>query len=196
MWYVIQTQTGREQELTECMERVLKGNGYRACFVIEQECVWRNAGEFLAYQKPLFPSYVIADTDTPEEFFLALKRVPKLSKLLRTDCEFWAIREEERKLLCQMMELDELGLWENENLAVRESAKFGVGIAAKNTALVRRSLVTLDKDGNILKAQGPLAFFQDKIVRKRIRKRIVTVEIELLGEKRRIELGIRLSEDK
>ena len=80
MWYVIQTQTGREQELTECIERVLKGNGYRACFVIEQECVWRNAGEFLAYQKPLFPSYVIVDTDTPEEFFLALKRVPKLSK--------------------------------------------------------------------------------------------------------------------
>ena len=37
-------------------------------FVIEQECVWRNAGELLEYQKPLFPSYVIADTDTPEEF--------------------------------------------------------------------------------------------------------------------------------
>ena len=195
MWYVIQTQTGREQELTECIERVLKGNGYRACFVIEQECVWRNAGEFLAYQKPLFPSYVIADTDTPEEFFLALKRVPKLSKLLRTECEFWAIREEEKKLLCQMMELDELKLWKSENPAVRENAKFDAGIAAKNTALVRRSFVTLDKDGNILKAQGPLSFFQDKIVRKRIRKRIVTVEVELLGEKRRIELGIRLLED-
>ena len=155
MWYVIQTQTGREQELTECIERVLKGNGYRACFVIEQECVWRNAGELLEYQKPLF---------------LALKRVPKLSKLLRTDCEFWAIREEEKKLLCQMMELDE--------------------------CLVRRSFVTLDEDGNILTAQGPLSFFLDKIVRKRIRKRIVTVEVELLGEKRRIELGIRLPEDK
>ena len=124
MWYVIQTQTGREQELTECIERVLKGNGYRACFVIEQECVWRHAEELLESQKPLFPSYVIADTDTPEEFFLALKRVPKLSKLLRTDCEFWAIREEEKKLLCQMMELDE--------------------------CLVRRSFVTLDEDGNIV----------------------------------------------
>ena len=101
MWYVIQTQTGREQELTECIERVLKGNGYRACFVIEQECVWRNAGELLEHQKPLFPSYVIADTDTPEEFFLALKRVPKLSKLLRTDCEFWEIQEEEKKLLAR-----------------------------------------------------------------------------------------------
>ena len=64
------------------------------------------------------------------------------------------------------------------------------------STLVRRSLVTLDKDGNILNAKDPLSFFQDKIVRKRIRKRIVTVEVELLGEKRRIELGIRLPEDK
>ena len=89
---------------------------------------------------------------------------------IKADCEFWEIQEEEKKLLCQMMELDE--------------------------CLVRRSFVTLDEDGNILTAQGPLSFFQDKIVRKRIRKRIVTVEVELLGEKRRIELGIRLPEDK
>ena len=62
--------------------------------------------------------------------------------------------------------------------------------------LVRRSFVPRDEDGPILTAQGPLSFFLDEIVRKRIRKRIVTVEVELLGEKRRIELGIRLPEDK
>ena len=103
MWYVIQTQTGKEQELTECIEHVLAGEGYRACFVIEQECIWRMGGERTIYRKPLFPSYVIADTDTPEAFFLALKRIPKLSKLLRTDCEFWSIREAEKELLCRMM---------------------------------------------------------------------------------------------
>ncbi|MFR3285324.1 MAG: hypothetical protein ACLTR6_14195 [Clostridium fessum] len=32
-------------------------------------------------------------------------------------------------------------------------------------------------------------------MRKRIRKRVVTVEVELLGEMRRIELGICLRED-
>ena len=76
MWYVIQTQTGREQELTECIERVLKGNGYQACFVIEQECVWRNAGELLEYQKPLFPSYVIA-TPTRRRNFSGIKAGPE-----------------------------------------------------------------------------------------------------------------------
>lgn len=197
MWYVIQTQTGREQELTECIERILKGNGYQACFVIEQECAWRNAGEFLAYQKPLFPSYVIADTDTPEEFFLALKKVPKLSKLLRTDCEFWEIREEERKLLCQMMEMDtNTAQTQSQTSGVQDNKPNGTVLSIPASTLVRRSLVTLDKDGNILKSQGPLSFFQDKIVRKRIRKRIVTVEVELLGERRRMELGIRLPEDK
>ncbi len=75
------------------------GEGYRACFVIEQECIWRMGGERTIYRKPLFPSYVIADTDTPEAFFLALKRIPKLSKLLRTDCEFWSIRKRKRNAL-------------------------------------------------------------------------------------------------
>ena len=45
---------------------------------------------------------------------------------------------------------------------------------------------------NFLLLAGALFF----LTRKRIRKRIVTVEVELLGEKRRIELGIRLPEDK
>ena len=171
MWYVIQTETGREQELVKCIENILAGNSYRACFVIGQECVWRNAGKLKIYQKPLFPSYVIADTDTPEAFFLALKQVPKLSRLLRTDSDFWEVREEERQLLCRMMGRGEYQY------------------------IVRRSLVTLDENGAIIKADGPLSFFLDKIVRKRIRKRVVTVEVEILREKRRVELGIRLDGD-
>lgn len=69
MWYVIQTETGREQQLVKCIENILAGNSYRACFVIGQECVWRNAGKLKAYQKPLFPSYVIADTVRRRRFF-------------------------------------------------------------------------------------------------------------------------------
>lgn len=207
MWYVIQTQTGKEQELTECIEHVLAGEGYRACFVIEQECIWRMGGERTIYRKPLFPSYVIADTDTPEAFFLALKRIPKLSKLLRTDCEFWSIREAEKELLCRMMGRTAADVDEDKIKDIcREKAKISkkaasAGVnemresAQKKHYIVRLSPVTLDADGNIVKAEGPLAFFKDQIVRKRIRKRVVTVEVELLGEMRRIELGICLRED-
>ena len=179
MWYVIQTQTGKEQELTECIEHVLAGEGYRACFV----------------------------TDTPEAFFLALKRIPKLSKLLRTDCEFWSIREAEKELLCRMMGRTAADVDEDKIKDIcREIAKISkkaasAGVnemresAQKKHYIVRLSPVTLDADGNIVKAEGPLAFFKDQIVRKRIRKRVVTVEVELLGEMRRIELGICLRED-
>ena len=200
MWYVILTQTGREQELTECIEHVLAGEGYRACFVIEKEYIWRNGGERTIYRKPLFPSYVIVDTDMPEAFFLALKRIPKLSKLLRTDCEFWAIREDEKELLCRMMGRNAADVDEDKNGA--ESADAGSAetdgtreSAPGDSCIVRLSPVMLDADGNIVKTEGPLAFFQDKIVRKRTRKRVVTVEAELLGETRRIELGICLPED-
>lgn len=176
MWYVIQTDTGREQELVGCVDRVLQRTNYKECFIIERECVWRNAGRLIVYQKPLFPSYVIVDTDEPEAFFLALKQIPKLAKLLRTDCEFWKIQEEEQKLLSWMMGWDSID-------------------DKHHSYHVPRSLVILDENGIIRKADGPLARFVDKIVRKRIRKRVVTVEVELMGEKRKIELGIRLTED-
>ena len=174
MWYVIQTQTGKEQELTECIEHVLAGEGYRACFVIEQECIWRMGGERTIYRKPLFPSYVIADTDTPEAFFLALKRIPKLSKLLRTDCEFWSIREAEKELLCRMMGRTAADVDEDKIKDIcREKAKISkkaasAGVnemresAQKKHYIVRLSPVTLDADGNIVKAEGPLAFFKDQ----------------------------------
>ena len=45
MWYVIQTVTGKEQELMKAIENVLVGNKreetYKRCFTLERECIWR-----------------------------------------------------------------------------------------------------------------------------------------------------------
>ena len=43
---------------------------------------WRIEGQFRIHIEPLFPSYVFAETDNPDAFFIALKQVPKLAKLL------------------------------------------------------------------------------------------------------------------
>ena len=86
MWYVIQTVTGKEQELMKAIENVLVGNKreetYKRCFTLERECIWRIEGQFRIHIEPLFPSYVFAETDNPDAFFIALKQVPKLAKLL------------------------------------------------------------------------------------------------------------------
>ena len=49
--------------------------------------------------------------------------------------------------------------------------------------------------GEIEWAEGVLGQMLPQIVRKRLRKRVVTLSVELLGEKRQIELAIRMEGD-
>lgn len=170
MWYVIQTITGKEMETVKAIDRMLTKGSYRNCFVIRRECVWRLEGSCRVHIEPLFPSYVFVDTDTPEEFFFALKRVPKLTKLLGSEGTFWPVQKEDEELLKKLTGSD--AGW-----------------------IVRRSLVEVDRDGMIISADGALNEFVPNIVRKRLRKRIVVVEIPFLGKMRRIQLGVRLAAD-
>ncbi len=184
MWYVIQTITGKEQELVDAVGRVPGGKGkkYECCFVIYREFVWRFGGKWKLQIEPLFPSYVFVETDMPEEFFLTLKQVPRLSNLLGKDADggFWGIYGEEEEFLSHMISRDD---------------EEGERQEAAGTYLVRRSLVRVDEEGRIISAEGVLGHYMDRIVKQRLRKRSVVIEIPFLGKKRRVQLGIRVEGD-
>lgn len=167
MWYVIQTITGKEEELVRMIGKLVMKEEYKNCFVIWRECVWRIEGRYRVHLEPLFPSYVFVETSTPETFFFSLKRVPRLSKLLGSDGTFWAVQKEEEKLLRRM---------------TGDSGGY----------LVKRSLVRVNMEGEIISAEGVLKEYVGSIVKKKLRKRYVVIEIPFLGEKRAIRLGIRV----
>ncbi len=203
MWYVIQTMTGKEQEAADAIDRVLEGSCYEKCFVIRRECVWRLEGRLRVHVEPLFPSYVFAEIDETKkagaagELFHALRRVPRLTKLLggaggadgaggagggarvkgaagagpdHESCVFQAVESGEEQLLKEMAQGDK-------------------------DFIIRRSPVKVDEDGEILWAGGALTAYTDRIVKKRLRKRYVVVEIPFLGSARRVQMGIRLEGD-
>lgn len=170
MWYVIQTVTGKEKELVTVIERVLPGKGYNKCFVIQQECVWRLKGQYQMHIEPLFPSYIFVDTDSPKEFFFELKSLPQMTKFLGDGEAFWTVKKEEKELLRKMINKDP-------------------------EYVIRCSVVEVDSNGNIISAEGILKDLIGKIVKKRLRKRRVLVEIPLLGRKRKIQIGICLKTD-
>lgn len=191
MWYVIQTITGKEQELVEAIEKVLGGNKkdglYRRCFILERECTWRIGGRLRLHVEPLFPSYVFAETDHPELFFIALKKVLKHAKLLGDEESFWSVGEEEERFLCSMIET-----------AGGEEVKEGTDKTNDGDPiryLVRRSFVRVDTKGQIVYSEGVLKRYMGQIVKQRLRKRSVIIEIPFFGELRRINLGIRLEGD-
>lgn len=170
MWYVIQTITGKEVETVGVIDKVVAKNSYTKCFVIQRECVWRIEGKCRVHIEPLFTSYVFVETDTPDIFFYDLKQVPKLTKLLGRDGTFWTVLPEEQVLLKKLIGNDP-------------------------EYVVRRSLIEVNEQGNIISAQGVLGEYIGKIVRKRLRKRVVIVELLFLGEVRRVQLGVRLAGD-
>ena len=177
MWYVIQTTTGKEMELADVIEKMLgekyKTSGqksYEKCFVIRQEFVWRIGGSYRPHLKPLFPSYVFVETNTPEQFFYDLKQIPKLTKLLSDGEMFLNIREEEEKLLSRLLDHDP-------------------------EYIIRRLPVRLNEEGDIIAAGGVLKDNLGSIVKKRLRKRVVVIEIPFLGEMRRVEMGVKVEKD-
>ena len=170
MWYAVQTLTGREKVILGMMEKNIEHSCYRECFFIRRECAIKREGVWEITEAPLFPGYVFVDTDNPEEYYRQLKRVPKLTKLLRTEeGVFLAVSKEEQSFL--------------ESIQSEEH-------------LVRRSLVRLNSEKQIIDADGAVGLYLDDIVKQRLRKRFVLIQKRFLGKERRILLGIKLSGDR
>lgn len=189
MWYVIQTVAGKEQELVNAIWHVMIGERqkYDQCFVIYQEYAIRSNGRLEYHVEPLFPSYIFVETNMPEKFFEELRRIPQMSCLLDVDGCFCDIYKEEELFLRRMLEESR-----------REKKKDGCK-KKKNSPnteyFIRPSLVWVNEEGKIWKAEGILEDYMDKIVKQRLRKRSVVIEIPLCGKMRRVRLGIRLEED-
>ena len=162
MWYVIQTMTGKEEELTEVLKSMLPQTICEKSFLIRRETCWRRKGEYQIQQEVLFPGYVFVETQVPETLYYQLKKVPKLSKLLSDGEEkFLPVREDEQEFLESLITIEE---------------KDG-----KEVYLVKRSEIQVNEEGNIVWAGTPLSRYIGNVVRKRIRKRYVVIEKSYLG---------------
>lgn len=152
MWYVIQTMTGKEEELVAGIHAVLAGSGYQDCFVIKAEWLKRLGGRWRLQVCPLFPGYVFMETNDPERIFLDLKQVPKFSRILGSGAfEFTAVEEEEKRLLERLCGMGD----EKERQAKRESRE-NQEDRAKKRWVVRLTEAAVEEDGTVTFGKGPL----------------------------------------
>ena len=107
MWYVIQTITGKEEELMLFMRTILCREHFDNSFVIYAEWMKRLGGEWQIQVRPLFPGYVFIETKEPDRLYMELKAVPKFSRLLGTGKdEFVPVSEAVVKLTVVETEAD------------------------------------------------------------------------------------------
>lgn len=169
MWYVMQTVTGREEELVRMVKKTVSRGLYKDCFVVYYERLWRRQGRSIIHVERLFPGYVFIEADEPEGLYLGLKHVPAMARLLSDgECGFIPLQAAEEEFLSGLM---------------GEGRTVGLSYVGK------------DGQGHVRRVDGPLQNFLGQAVKYQFKKRYAVIRFKMFGMEKTAVLGIFLDED-
>lgn len=167
MWYVIQVFTGREMEIAQqCRDRVMEED--EDVFVPLAERQTRIHGELQIVRTRLFPGYVFIETAKIEDFYLRLKQINAMTKILRTGETMTPLHEDEEEYLRR------IGLGGEGHIA-------------------RYSEGYLEGD-RLVVTSGALMGYEGKVKKILRHKRLVVLEVPLLGRTVEVTLGLGVVE--
>lgn len=173
LWYVIQTYTGREENLIQMVRRIVPRELYGECFVAYHEQLRHRQQENQIHIERIFPGYVFITSEEPDKLFLFLKNVPAMSKMM-SDGEFY------------FLPLDTV------------EAQFLRRIMDEHH-VIRLSYVATDGKDHVSYVAGPLeAAMQagtERITGYHFRLRYARVRLALAGEEKEVRMGIILNND-
>lgn len=163
-WYVIQVMTGREEALCEDIKNFVDRQLYQHCFVPMAERQHRKDGKFITLRKPLFSGYLFIITDCIEDISVALWKISKFKRILRTDNTFVPMEPEEVKNFRSLVD---------EAFNVTMSRGFIIG-------------------DEITVTEGPLKGYEGRIKKIDRHKRMAFVELPFLGRDTRVRVPLEI----
>ncbi len=169
LWYAIQTFTGKEEQLTEMIRRMVPPECVGECFVpyFEQLHCWHRQNQIRVLR--LFPGYIFLSSDNIDGLFQWLKRVPAMSRVLTAGAfEFAPMDEGEAEFLLEMMDADRI---------------------------VRLTYVATDGRNHVSYLSGPLEKCRDRIQDYQFRRRYAQVRLQIAGQEKTARMGIILNDD-
>ncbi len=169
LWYAIQSYTGKEEQLTKMIRRVVPERYYGECFVpyFERLRCWRQQNQVHILR--LFPGYLFISTDNIEAVFQCLKRVPAMSKILAAGAfEFTPLYDSEAEFLEGILDADHI---------------------------VRLTYAATDGKGRVTYLSGPLEKCGGRIHDYKFRDRYAQVRLTIAGQEKTVRMGIILNDD-
>lgn len=161
MWYVIQVYTGAEEEICQqCRSKVMEKN--EDVFVFLTERMTKIQGQWTLITSRLFPGYVFVETERIEEFFMRLKRLNAMTKVLRTGEDMTPIHQEEESYL---------RLLGGDNHIVKYSEGYLEG---------EKLFIT----------SGAMKNFEGTVKKVLRHKRLVVLEVPLMGQTIEVTVGL------
>lgn len=191
MWYVIQVAGGQEEETAALIQKQIPHEILTECFIPRKERVKKFHGRWQQVEEILFPGYVFSVTTQPDELFLRLKQVTRLTKLLKDGESFFIpLSEKEEEFIRSIG--DNYHITRLSRLLIRETKETGKGSGKENGAsdagLCFDNL--LGKEVVIL--SGPLKNHPGRILSCNLHKREVTVVLPFMGRETEVRMGIEI----
>ena len=164
MWYVVQVFTGEESECIDLCKRLIDSSIYENIFVPMYVCKKRYAGEWHDELKVLFPGYMFIETENIDDVIGELKRIPTLTKVIKSADEVTPITEEEQKFLMDMLD---------DDYVLRVSQGMIIGDTVEIT-------------------EGPLQYYSGKIKHIDRHKRTAQIEVDWFGGINSVTVGLEI----
>lgn len=168
MWYVIQTLGGQEEQTAHMIRKRISSFYVEECFVPKRERLKKFQGCWNKVEEVLFPGYVFGITDRPEELYQNLRRIPKLTRILGREEEYF------------------LPLNQEEEAMVRK-----LGDGEHRTGISR---VEVMEGKRIRVVEGPLKDYMGDVVKVNLHKREVAVRVGFMGRTMELFMGIEMVE--
>lgn len=164
-WYVMQVISGHEEKVQEQCKLLLSNESYEDCFVPKKKRLMKIKGSWKEVEEILFKGYVFMITNDPNRLALELKNILDLTKLLgKSEHTFYPLYESEVNFL----------------------KSFG-----KKEHVVEMSVGMIEGD-NIMIVDGPLVGHEGSIVHIDRHKRMATIEVDFIGHKTEVKVGLEI----
>ena len=176
MDYVIQVAPGTEDKTEMLIRGKVKANTYTRCFHPVRHMRKKFHGEWRDLYEKLLPGYVFIISQSIRELYGELRRVPALTKLLGKEGDlFISLAEYEIEWLEQIVSLRR-----NEPRTDADCAEVGL------------SQVMVTEENRVMVLSGPLKGIEGRIRKMNLHKRVAEVEVDFMGRKMIVYLGIEI----
>ena len=173
MWYVMQVVSGQENRTVFLVEKMISEGILESCFVPVRRLRKKFHGTWREVTEKLFPGYVFMISEQPRLLHEELKQIPALTKILGR-CEEYFTPLSEKNV--QMLEKLQNRTDDGRNLEVEISR------------------IAVEEGNQIRILSGPLMKLEGQIKKLNLHKRIAVVEVEFMGNKSLVHLGVEMIE--
>lgn len=178
MWYVMQVISGQENRAVLLTEKLTDDGILENCFVPMRRLKKKFHGEWNEVTEKLFPGYVFLITERPGLLYEELKKIPILTRILGRSGEYFT----------PLAEADVHMMEKLQNMQKR--IENGGGMEADI------STITIEEGNQIRILSGPLINLEGQIRKVNLHKRIAEVEMEFMGNRTVVHLGIEIVKKK